>query len=171
MSSDSGSVPSVAVERFEQGIEAYFTIDAAQQLLDAFDPEGLLEETAAEEAVDPEEVGRVLGRLVGRALAKEAVSYVPFGQVIEVTVGRMVGEKLGETAAAVVIAYGDVGAIAARASRMRDDADLDRLTGPIDDGLRERSVREFVPGLGDADDAWDSDSATTIEVREEKSAE
>lgn len=172
MGSGSEGTSSVAVERFAQGLETYFTADAAWQLLDAFAPEGLLEDVAAEEAVDPEDLGRVIGRLVGRALAKEAVSYVPLGQAVEVTVGRMVGEKLGETAAAVLITYGNIGAVTARASAMRDEADFDRLTGPVGDGFRERAIRDSVPGLADtADLVWESDSATDVEIHEETNAE
>ena len=47
-----------------------------------------------EEAVDYDELGKILGRLIGQTVAKEITSYAPLGQIIEEIIGREIGCKL-----------------------------------------------------------------------------
>lgn len=175
MSRLSGPVSSEAISRFRDGLSEYLTADGVRRLLDAIDTEEVLEEAAAED-VPTEEVARITGRMLGRALAKEATSYLPLGQVVEATVGRKAGEKIGEGVVALVIEYGSVAAIVARVSAASDRVEFgDRANRAKRFDVRERTSgvrdrlpdRSDLPDLGGTDSVWEADSATTIPIAEE----
>jgi hypothetical protein len=107
-----GNVSSEALSRFRDGLSEYLTADGARRLLESIDSESMLENAVAED-VPTEEGARIVGRLLGRVVAREATSYLPMGQVVEATVGRAAGEKIGEGAVALLIEYGSLAAILA----------------------------------------------------------
>lgn len=168
-------VSAEAIARYKDGLSEYLTADGVQRLLEAVDSEAVLEQAVAED-VPTEEVARIVGRLVGRVVAKEATSYLPLGQVIEATVGRPLGEKIGEGAVSLVIEYGSVAAILARVSVASDQVGFgERPDRAKRFDVRERasSVRERLPGpsdlpdFGRTDPVWEAEDATTIPVTEE----
>jgi hypothetical protein len=80
-----------ALGRFRDGLGEYLTADGARRLLESVDSEAVLEEAVAED-IPTEEVARIVGRLLGRIVAKEATCYHPRGPVGEAPVGRAAGE-------------------------------------------------------------------------------
>lgn len=92
MGPGSASVPDETLERIKEGLNTYFTPDAVDHLLDALNVEALIENTAIDDAVGSEEMGKVLGQIIGRAVVKELTSYIPLGQVIEMMIGEEIGK-------------------------------------------------------------------------------
>ncbi len=73
MDTDSEAIPESARDAIAAGLETYFMADAVHSLLEAIDIEEILDgeiEDVESEAVDSEDVGKVLGRLIGVALRK-----------------------------------------------------------------------------------------------------
>jgi hypothetical protein len=168
MDVDSENLPDGTVDAVAEGLRAYFTADAVRHLLEAIDLEDTLEGELSDESVDSEEVGRVLGRLIGRMVAKEMTSYVPLGQLIEATIGRAVGEKLGEAAIDAFIEYGDPDAVIDRVQTLINENEIDRMATEITTAARENGLRDYLPGLGDnAGETWNPDDSTTIEITDE----
>ena len=168
MGSDNEKIPDGTVDAVAKGLRAYFTADAVRQLLEAIDIEDVLEGELAEEAVDSEAVGRVIGRLIGRMVAKEMTSYVPLGQLIETTIGRVVGEKLGEAAVNAFIEYGDPEAVIDQVQTLIDNNTVNEMATDITTTAQESGFRDYLPGIGDKGDGkWHSDDSTVIEVTDE----
>jgi hypothetical protein len=100
-------------------------------------------------------------------VAKEATSYLPMGQVVEATIGRAAGEKIGEGAVALLIQYGSLAAILARLDSMTEEDESEdsgaRLGGLA---IRERasSARERLPGIGGTETVWEAEEATSIPI-------
>lgn len=164
MGSYTGGVPDEVTERVKEGLQAYFTVDAVERLFGALEIEPLIEEAAGDAAVDSEEMGKALGQLIGRMVAKEITSYVPLGQVIEITVGEKIGERIGEAAVVAFLEYGNPGTLIDRvrtATRGQDATEI------VEGSIGERSIRSYVPGLGDEGAfAQDPADVTYIDVAE-----
>lgn len=169
MGSDNEQIPDGTIDAVAEGLRAYFTADAVRQLLEAIDIEDVLEGELGEESVDSEAVGRVIGRLIGRMVAKELTSYVPLGQLIETTIGRVVGEKLGETAVNAFIEYGDPEAIVDRVQTLINNNAFEEMATDITTTAQESGFREYLPGIEDKpEEAWDPDDSTVIEITDEQ---
>lgn len=168
MGTDNGKIPEGTVDAVSEGLQAYFTADAVRQLLEAIDIESALEGELDEESVDSEAIGRVIGRLIGRMVAKELTSYVPLGQLIESTVGRMVGEKLGEAAVNTFIEHGDPEAVVDRVQTLINNNAFDEIATDITSTAQESGFRDYLPGIGNkAEETWDPDDSTVIEITDE----
>jgi hypothetical protein len=169
MVADSENIPDGTLDAVAEGLRAYLTADAVRQLLEAIDIEDVLEGELEEEAVDSEEVGKVIGRLIGRMVAKELTSYVPLGQLIETTIGRVVGEKLGEAAVNAFIEYGDPEAVIDRVQTLIDNTDLDQMATDITTTAQESGLRDYLPSIGDnAEETWTPEDSTAIEITDEQ---
>ena len=171
-----GGVSAESIGRFRDGLSEYLTADGIRRLLESVDSESVLEGALAED-VPTEEGARVVCRLLGRVIAKEATSYLPMGQVVEATVGRAAGEKIGEGAVALLIEYGSLAAILARIDSMTDRSeseDSEDSGGRFDSlAIRERasSARERLPRIGGINTTWEAEEATSIPITEDLETE
>ena len=100
-----------------------------------------------------------------------------WGQVVEATVGRATGEKIGEGAVALLIEYGSLAAILARIDSMTDRSeseDSEDSGGRFDSlAIRERasSARERLPRIGGINTTWEAEEATSIPITEDLETE
>lgn len=184
MGPGSASVPDETLERIKEGLNTYFTPDAVDHLLDALNVEALIENTAIDDAVGSEEMGKVLGQIIGRAVVKELTSYIPLGQVIEMMIGEEIGKRLGETAVVTFLEYSDPEAVVDRVRTVteREDSDITHIVGDIQTVVQESEseseIRDHVPGLGfglglrdTLAGAHDPDDVTHIEITDETNTE
>lgn len=171
MDTDSEAIPESTRDAIAAGLETYFTADAVHSLLEAIDIEEILDgeiEDVESEAVDSEDVGKVLGRLIGRRVAKELTSYLPLGQVIETTVRNVVSERLGEAAVEAFIEYGDPDAVVDQVRTLTDGDELERMTSEITTAAQESGLQDYLPGLGsEANETWDPDAGTDVDITDE----
>jgi hypothetical protein len=176
MDRTTGGVSTEAFGRFRDGLSEHLTADGARRLLESVDSESILDEALAED-VPTEEGARIVGRLLGRVVAKEATSYLPMGQVVEATVGRAAGEKIGEGAVSLLIEYGSLAAILARIGSTTDSDESEGSESTVGSlAIKERasSARERlpeVPEIGTTETVWEVEAATSIPITEERETE
>jgi hypothetical protein len=114
-------------EALERGMEAYFAGDTITDLLEGIDIEALADGAALDDAVEYEQLGRVLGALIGRAAAKGASSSGLLGRFVKESAGSEVGGRVGAAAAAALVENADIDALAEKIQRVADGEQFDGL--------------------------------------------
>jgi hypothetical protein len=146
-------------EAIERGLEAYFAGDTITDLLDGIDVDALADGEALDDAVEYEQLGKVLGALIGRAAAKGVSNSGLLGRVVKESVGKEMGGRVGEAAAAALVEYGDTEALAEEIRGVTDPERLDHLTEEFDDAVAGADAEEF--------ESMDETAWTEIEVEDE----
>jgi hypothetical protein len=147
----SDDTPEDAIER---GLEAYFAGDTITDLLEGIDIDALAEGDALGDAVEYEQLGKVLGALIGRAAVKGASSSGLLGRFVKESLGSEVGGRVGEAVTAALIETGNTEALTGQLRSLTNSAELDRLG---------EEIGEAIVG---ADDEFEADW-TEIEVEDE----
>ena len=159
----SEDTPEKAIER---GLEAYFAGDTLDDLLDGIDIEALAEGAALDDAVEYEQLGKVLGALIGRVAAKGLSNSGLLGRIVKESVGSELGGRAGEAAAAALVEYGD-GALVEQAQELADPERLDRLTADVDAALTDAGLGGRGPEGGSMEDDWTEIDVESREPTEE----
>ncbi len=135
-------------EAIERGLEAYFAGDTIKDLLDGIDIDALAEGAPLDDAVEYEQLGRVLGALIGRAAAKGMSNRGILGRFVKESLGSEVGGRVGEAVVAALVERGGLEALAEQIRGVADAEQLDGLTEEIDGVVAESGIEE----LGDESD-------------------
>jgi hypothetical protein len=113
-----------------RGSQAYLTGTSAREAFEAVDIGTLLDGGSVEEAIEREQAGKVLGRLLGRRLADELAE----GSRIEEFAVRIAGQRVGaEIGQAAIVALLDYGVLEALIDQARTITTDDALLGLLDE--------------------------------------
>ncbi|EMA42705.1 hypothetical protein [Halococcus saccharolyticus] len=147
-------------EAIERGLAAYFASDVLEDIMEALDIDALAEGAALDDAVEYEQLGRTLGKLIGRAAAKGVNNNGLLGRIVTETAGTEVGGRAGEAAAVALVEHGDANAAIERARGLMAAGDVDELADEIG-AMVEDAGTDGADAGPPADADW-----TEIEVEE-----
>lgn len=113
-----------------RGARAYLTGSTARDLFGAVDVGALLDGEAIDDAIEREQAGKVLGRLLGRALADELVE----GNRVQAFAVRLTGQRVGaHFGQVVVVAMLEYGLLATAIDELRDLTTDDAVLGLLNE--------------------------------------
>lgn len=130
-------------EAIERGMEAYFAGDTITDLLDGIDIDALADGAALDDAVEYEQLGNVLGALIGRAAAKGVSDSGLLGRIVKESVGKEMGGRVGEAAAAALVEHGSPEALAEQIRSVTDPERLDRFAEGVNGAVAGSNIEEF----------------------------
>jgi hypothetical protein len=113
-----------------RGGQAYLTGNSAREAFEAIDVGTLLDGGSVEEAIEREQAGKVLGRLLGRRLADELAEGSRIEEFAVKVAGQRVGAQVGQAAIVALLEYGVLAALIDRARGLTTD---DALLGLLDE--------------------------------------
>jgi hypothetical protein len=113
-----------------RGGQAYLTGNSAREAFEAIDIGTLLDGGTIEEAVEREQAGKVLGRLLGRRLADELAEGSRIEEFAIKVAGQRIGAQVGQAAIVALLEYGVLAALIDRARTLTTD---DALLGLLDE--------------------------------------
>lgn len=113
-----------------RGARAYLTGSTARDLFGAVDVGALLDGEPIDDAIEREQAGKVLGHLLGRALADELAEGSRIRAFAVRLAGQRVGAHLGQAAVVAMLEYG---LLATAIDELRDLTTDDAVLGLLDE--------------------------------------